>query len=476
MSSLTSQAWFWPIAVVVVALPLALLILTEVHQWLVRQNSSYARPIILLRNTVLPALALVVLVRQLNDADVDATWPKITATVFGFLVILFALSGANAALFGRARAGSWRERLPSIFIDLGRVVVIAIGLGLLFSWVWGTNIGGLFAAVGVTSIVIGLAVQTAVGPVIAGLFLLFEQPFRIGDWLDTPSCKGRVLEVNWRSIHIDTGNGLQIVPNAVLAASSFTNLSRVNGPTFYAAATVTFSTVDRPGTVVKTLMGVAEALPSRRPELSPRVTSLGAGEYRVSVPITTPAEQGATVSQLIHRLWYAARRAGLHLDDADDAESDDTATSSIHSRRIITAFGLDDESVQEIFAAGTFVGYGEGEVAQPVGSIPDAVAFIIEGAVALTAYTEDGRDIVIGRLDVGDYIGTTALTRQRVLTGAVALRDTTLLSVPRDTMSTVVQRNPHLARMLGETIDLRRRAAEEARVAADRLETQSASG
>ncbi len=179
MNSLTAQPWFWPTVTVVVALPLALLVLTEAHQWLLRRGSSYARPILLLRNGVLPALGLFILVDQLNAADVEATWPRIAATVFGFLLILFALSGANAALFGQARAGSWRERLPSIFIDLGRLIVIVIGLGLLFSWVWGTNIGGLFAAVGVTSIVIGLAVQTAVGPVIAGLFLVQEpQPRR----------------------------------------------------------------------------------------------------------------------------------------------------------------------------------------------------------------------------------------------------------------------------------------------------------
>ena len=186
------------------------------------------------------------------------------------------------------------------------------------------------------------------------------------------------------------------------------------------------------------------------------------------MPITTPAEQGAATNQLMHRLWYAARRAGLHLDDAELDETDDAAASSTHSRRLVTTFGLDDDSVEVIAAAGTFVGYGEGEVVQAVGSIPEAVAFITEGAVALTARTEDGRELVIGRLGVGDYLGTTALTRQRVLTGAVALRDTTLLSIPRDTMNAVVQRNPHLARMLGETIDLRRRAAEDARAEAHR--------
>jgi len=52
-----------------------------------------------------------------------------------------------------------------------------------------------------------------------------------------------------------------------------------------------------------------------------------------------------------------------------------------------------------------------------------------------------------------------------VLTGAVALRDTTLLAIPRRTIRPVVQSNPQLARMLGETIELRRRAAEDARAA-----------
>lgn len=461
MNSLTSQPWFWPTVAVVVALPLTLLVLTELHQWLVRRRSSYARPVLLLRNGVLPALGLLILVDQLNSTEVEATWPRIAATVFGFLLILFALSGANAALFGQARAGSWRERLPSIFIDLGRLIVIVIGLGLLLSWVWGTNIGGLFAAVGVTSIVIGLAVQTAVGPVIAGLFLLFEQPFRIGDWLDTGSVKGRVLEVNWRSIHIDTGNGLQIVPNAVLAGASFTNLSRVAGPAFYCTATLTFCGDDRPGTVVRTLKEIADALPQKVPGMDSRVSALGAAEYKVSVPVASPAEEGAARNQLLQRVWYAARRAGLHLDEAeggvDEHHPDDIAT---HSRRIASALGLDTETVDTMMAASRQLIYCEGETVQAAGSIPEDIGFIADGELALTVVTDTGQQLTVGQLEVGNYIGSTALTRQPVLTGAVALRDTTLISIPRDTMAAVVQRNPQLARVLGETIEVRRKAAE----------------
>lgn len=471
MNQLTAQPWFWPTAIIVVALPLALLVLTETHQWLLGRHSNYARPVLLLRNGVLPALALYVLVDQVNDNDVEATWPRIAATVFGFLMILFALSGANAALFGDARPGSWRERLPSIFVDLGRLIVIVIGLGLLFSWVWGTNIGGLFAAVGVTSIVIGLAVQTAVGPVIAGLFLLFEQPFRIGDWLDTSAAKGRVLEVNWRSIHIDTGNGIQIVPNATLATGSFTNLSRVHGAAFYASVSLAFTADDRPGRVVETLTAVADALPTKLTHLPARVSVRGGGEYRVSVPIAGPADESATANQLLHRVWYAARRAGLHLDEADIGHDDDAADNAAQAVRIAGSLGLDAPTTEALVAAGRRLTFAQGEIVQSAGSVPDAVAFVTDGALALTAVTDDGMQVTVAQLDVGDYIGTTALTRQRVLTGAVALRDTTLLSVPRDVMAAVVHRNPQLARMLGEAIELRRRAAEDARAVTVRSST-----
>ena len=164
-----------------------LVLLNEIYNALVRRSSVFAKPVGLLRNWVLPAFAVYLLIDQLqrSGASGPATWSKVAATVFGFLLILFVLSGANAALFGGARAGSWRERLPGIFVDLGRLVLIIVGLALLLSWVWGANLGGLIAAVGVGSIVIGLAVQNAVGPVISGLLLLFERPFGIGDWLDT---------------------------------------------------------------------------------------------------------------------------------------------------------------------------------------------------------------------------------------------------------------------------------------------------
>ena len=173
---------------------------------------------------------------------------RILTTVFGTLVLVLLLSGLNATVFESAPEKSWRKRLPTIFRDVARFAVIGVGLALMLSYIWGVRIGGLFTALGVTSVVIGLMLQNSVGQIVSGLFMLFEQPFRIDDWLDTGTAQGRVIEVNWRAVHIDTGSGMRIMPNSMLATTSFTNLSRPPG-THKLAVTMTFSSVDPPDRV-----------------------------------------------------------------------------------------------------------------------------------------------------------------------------------------------------------------------------------
>lgn len=464
MNDLTGQDWFWPALIVVVGLPILLLILTEVHAFLVRRRSSYAKPILMLRNYILPVLALLLLIDQVDGAKVDATWTRIIATVFGFLIILFVLSGANAVLFGEARSGTWRERLPSIFVDLGRLVLIVISLGILFSWVWGTDVGGLFTALGVTSIVIGLALQNAVGPIIAGLLLLFEQPFKIGDWLDTAPAKGRVVEVNWRAVHIDTGNGLQIIPNAMLASGSFTNLSRIQGPTFNSVAELQFSANDPPGAVAATLLSVARDLPLRNPRLEAKVTDLGEAKYKVAVPVNAPSDEGPTKAVLLHRIWYAARRANLHLDDVEYTRDGDQERIDGDIARIAQTLHIGAEDAEVISRNSTLLQYCAGEVVQRTDSVPDAMLFVVGGSASLSVVTTEGL-VNVGHLGVGDYLGMTALTRQKVLAGAHASSDLSVISVPRETLEPIVRRNPTLAGRLDEAIEVRRRQATEAQAA-----------
>jgi len=473
MSGLTDQTWFWPVLAVVIGLPIALLVLNEVQGVLRRRGSAFAKPVGLIRNWLLPALAVYLLLNQFNHDGVKVgdhgTWAKIAATVVGFVIMLALLSGANAALFGAAAEGSWRSRLPGIFIDLGRLILIILGIALLLSWVWGANLGGLIAAVGVTSIVIGLAVQNAVGPVISGLLLLFEQPFRIGDWLDTKFGKGRVVEVNWRAVHLDTENGVQVLPNASLAGDSFVNLSRTVAPYFKAKAVFGFSSDDPPGEVKKALLSVADNLSGKLQGAKALVIPIGNHEvhqgvlnYRVIVPVASPAEADGAVSMLRNRAWYAAQRAGLHLDGGRSRTSRKSAYIAEHVGMIAAGLGLDSNAAGTMLAASRVLPFAEGETIQAVNTIPEAMCFVAEGEATMYGMTPDGAQVPIGDLDPGDFIGGAALTGQKMTVGVRAKTDATLIAVSKEAMSSIVQGDHRLARQIGDAVEMRRQAAREA--------------
>ena len=472
MNAFTEQPWFWPVVAVVVGLPIALLILNEVQGVLRRRGSAYAKPVGLIRNWLLPAVAVYLLLDQFSHDGLKvgdhATWAKVAATVVGFVIMLALLSGANAALFGSAAEGSWRSRLPGIFIDLGRLILIVIGIGLLLSWVWGANLGGLVAALGVTSIVIGLAVQNAVGPVISGLLLLFEQPFRIGDWLDTKFGKGRVVEVNWRAVHLDTENGVQVLPNAALAGDSFVNLSRTVAPYFKAKATFGFSADDAPGEIKRAMLSVAQNLPGKLQGANASVTPVGNHEvhqgvvnYRVMVPVASPAEADGAVAMLRNRALYAAQRAGLHLDSSKSRTNRKSAYLAEHVGMIAAGLGLDANDAGTMLAASRVLPFAEGETIQAVNTIPEALCFVAEGEAEMYAVTPDGVQIPIGELSPGDFIGGSALTRQKMTVGVRATTDATMIAVAPDAMSSIVQRDHRLARQIGDAVEMRRQAARE---------------
>ena len=130
MTSVLDTSWFYWAVGVAIGFPLALVFLTELHNALRRRRSALARPVHVLRKYILPLGALLLLLVKAMQVSGEATPVRIVATVFGFVVLVLLLSGMNATLFQGAPEGSWRKRIPSIFLDVARFALIAIGVGL----------------------------------------------------------------------------------------------------------------------------------------------------------------------------------------------------------------------------------------------------------------------------------------------------------------------------------------------------------
>jgi small-conductance mechanosensitive channel len=457
---LFSDSSIWWMIGIAIGVPVVLVVLTEVLNSLTRRGNPIAGPIRLLRNWVIPVGALFALLIFAFRSPADQVWARVVATVLGFLVILLVLSAFNVALFSNAKPGSWRERIPSIFVELARLVLVVVGLALLFQWVWEADVGGLIAALGVTSIVIGLALQNAVGGVISGLLLLFEQPFKIGDYLEVGGVEGRVVEVNWRACHIDTGSGIQIVPNSTLSGASFTNRSQPAGP-FHVTTTVKFTTDDPPHEVVKLLVDVADSLPMRFADERATAEYNGAGAYSVSLPIAGPSEGQRALSLYLAWLWYAARRRKLALD----GDATDPIAEPGRLERALEVVGptlhLGESERALVLATGWLERYGLGEIVQEQGILPHEVRFIVEGHVRLAVEAGGGR-IEFATAEPGDYVGQTALTREKTLTEAIAADVLTVLALPLETVDELVRTRPLLAAEIGQSIELKRKLAAEA--------------
>jgi len=460
VSDIITAPWFYWGLLIAIGLPVTLVILTELQQSLARRGSSLALPIGLLRTYIVPLGALLLLVIKTTEVSIEATGVRIMSTVFGFIVLIMVLSGVNATVFASAPSGSWRRRLPTIFIDVARFVIIALGLALILAYVWGANVGGLFTALGVSSIVLGLTLQNSVGQIISGLLLLFEQPFQIGDWVQTTSASGRVVEVNWRATHINTGSGLEIIPNSVLAGQSFMNLSRpAGGHTI--TVTSNFSGSDAPDDVCALLTDVVSGLPQLHPDGRPVVTATTSTDYTTVIPVRSPADDVAARSTFQRWLWYASRRAGLHLDGIEDDFS--TPQRRVDAlRKVAPVLRASSSDMETLLPHVTVTRYGADELMQASGDIPSGMSFIVKGRVRLVVTGKDGSIIPVTTIHPGDFIGQTALTREPVVGGAYALGEVTVLQIGRDTLEKLVFRKPELLQDLSQAIDERRQRVHEA--------------
>ncbi|MGI9161606.1 MAG: mechanosensitive ion channel domain-containing protein [Mycobacterium sp.] len=455
MTNLLHSPFFYWALVVAIGMPIILIALTEWQRTLRRRQSSLVKPVTLLRNYLLPLSALLLMLVQVTQLRSDTTLLRTLSSLVAFGVLLLLLSGIKAALFQSAPEGTWRDRIPSIFVDLVRFLLIGIGFALIASNIWGANIKGVFTALGVTSIIVGLTLQNSVGQIISGLLMLFEQPFKLGDWINAPMAQGRVMEVNWRAVHLQTQTGLQIIPNSVLALASFTNLSRPPG--FHALSVESvFAHDDPPDLVCAMLARTASDLPRRNPDVLPTVVPVGEKSYRTDIPLLSPNDDPATKAQFLRWIWYASRREGLRLNEtADNFETPGRVAEAVHS--VVTpVLRLSDDEEAEVSAHATLVRYGAGETISRSGDVPNYMTFIVRGVIRLTASNGEGVEVPVGVLESGAFLDQTVLTRQPVVGWARAVDQVTVVRVGREQIEDLVNSKPLLLEELGRAIHDRR--------------------
>jgi small conductance mechanosensitive channel len=139
------------------------------------------------------------------------------------IFILFLIIAAAAKSIVR-RVTQRRGRRQSLGLLLGQIAYIAVtvfGLLIAISAVAPSfRASDLINMLGIGSVAIGFAFQNILQNFLAGILILIQEPFELGDWITVTGFEGKVEDIQTRATIIATADGKRIViPNAVL----FTN-------------------------------------------------------------------------------------------------------------------------------------------------------------------------------------------------------------------------------------------------------------
>lgn len=115
------------------------------------------------------------------------------------------------------RRARLRTLLP-IFRNVLFVAVIVVAAMMALA-AMGVEIGPLIAGLGVLGVAIGFGAQSLVRDVIAGMFYLLDDAFRVGEYIQSGNYKGTVESFSFRSVRLRHQRGaLYTVPFALLGA------------------------------------------------------------------------------------------------------------------------------------------------------------------------------------------------------------------------------------------------------------------
>lgn len=121
----------------------------------------------------------------------------------------------------------WRGRSPSSAGVFGRLtgwvlIFLGIGVGLTIAFPSVRPVDVL-GGVGVISIAAGIAFQTVLGNMFAGLVLVSRDKFRIGDQVAVEDYSGTIVRIDLTSTTVRTFDGrLLVIPNGVLHSNVLT--------------------------------------------------------------------------------------------------------------------------------------------------------------------------------------------------------------------------------------------------------------
>jgi small conductance mechanosensitive channel len=233
---------------------------------------------------------------NLLDYGARTFWALIVAVAA--LLVARAVRSATMRVLARNRAQANVTILLGNLAQLGVIVLAALGILAIYTR---DAFGWILTSFSVVGLVIGLSLQDILKNFFAGVWVLVERPFRIGDAIEVTGYIGTVNEISFRTTQLRTEDGREvIVPNGTFMTAPVVNLTRF--PTRRAAAWLVLPADEKavaPDDIRAALAKVEGVATTPAPSVELRSVANGKARYLVTF---WAADRDATLARALTAL------------------------------------------------------------------------------------------------------------------------------------------------------------------------------
>lgn len=180
--------------------------------------------------------------------------------------------------------------LPVFVSTLAKYVVIAVGVIAVLQQL-GVQTTSVIAVLGAASLAVGLALQGTLSNVAAGVMLLLQRPYRVGDRVELNGRQGKVRRIDLFNTVVVDYDGLTLyLPNGKVFGDMIVNYDRVGQRRIDLTFGVDYE--DDLDLAIATLLEIAEAEPRVLKEPAPwsKVTEIADSSVNVSLRCWAPPD------------------------------------------------------------------------------------------------------------------------------------------------------------------------------------------
>jgi MscS family membrane protein len=256
------------------------------------------------------------------SASVESATVGIVKTILVVIWLIFAMrvSRLLVAMMRRQerRFEFVQQTTEPLLTNVLMVVLFLAGVyGIML--VWEIDVTGLVASAGIVGLALSFAAQDTLANLFAGVAILTDQPYKIGDYIILDSGeRGQVTQIGLRSTRLLTRDDVEVsIPNGVMGSAKIVN--EAGGPPHRFRIRVGVgvaygSDIDQ---VMKVLIGVAhdhaKVLPTPEPRARFRTFGDSSLDFVLLCWITDPGDQGLVIHDLNCGIYRQFAAAGIQI-------------------------------------------------------------------------------------------------------------------------------------------------------------------